>query len=87
MDKISGTISTRGQLSGQLSGGATLGGGLTIPLQAPVPVYAGAYEFTPTQNAQTIAISGLKAAQDIIIDPIPSNYGLVTWNGSFLRIS
>ena len=28
-----------------------------------------------------------KATADIIINPIPRNYGLVTWNGSVLTVS
>lgn len=49
--------------------------------------YEGEYEFAPTSEYQTISISGLKAEHDIIIDPIPSNYGLITWNGSTLTVS
>lgn len=49
--------------------------------------YTGAYQITPTSQAQTIPIADLIAAQDIIIEPIPQNYGLIGWNGSFLTIS
>ena len=49
--------------------------------------YDGSYEFTPTQSTQTIPISGLTARADITINPIPSNYGLITWNGSVLTVS
>ena len=48
--------------------------------------YEGAYEFTPTEDAQTISIAGHKAAANIIINPIPSNYGKVTWTGTVLTI-
>ena len=49
--------------------------------------YEGSYEFTPSAEEQTIAISGKKATQDITINPIPQNYGLITWNGSYLTVS
>lgn len=49
--------------------------------------YEGVYEFTPTDQSQTIPIAGKTPAQDIIINPIPSNYGLITWNGSTLTVS
>lgn len=49
--------------------------------------YEGPYEFTPTQSTQTIAIEGKTATEDIVINPIPSNYGLITWNGSTLTVS
>lgn len=49
--------------------------------------YTGAYSWTPTTNQQTISINGKTATDDIVIDPIPSNYGLITWNGSTLTVS
>lgn len=52
-----------------------------------VPTYQGSYEYTPTQNQQTIEIQGLKAVQNIRINPIPQNYGLITWNGATLTVS
>ena len=51
------------------------------------PHYSGEYEITPTAEQQTIAINGMVADADIIIDPIPSNYGLITWNGTTLTVS
>lgn len=49
--------------------------------------YLGPYEFTPTESTQTIEINGLKATDDITINPIPSCYGLITWNGSTITVS
>ena len=51
------------------------------------PYYDGAYEFTPTQETQTIEIDHKTATQDIIINPIPWYYGLITWDGSALTVS
>jgi len=53
----------------------------------PAPKYDGPYEFTPTAEEQTVRIARLQAKQDITINPIPSNYGLVTYNGSVITIS
>lgn len=53
----------------------------------PIPVYDGAYEIAPTSEAQTIPVHGFRFEQDLIIDPIPSNYGLITWDGSTLTVS
>lgn len=58
-----------------------------IGISVNYPLYDGEYEFTPTQSTQTVQISGKAASQDIIINPIPSNYGLITWNGSVLTVS
>lgn len=49
--------------------------------------YQGSYEWTPSQESQTIQIAGLQAERDITINPIPSNYGLITWNGATLTVS
>ena len=47
-----------------------------------VPVYPGPTEFTPSTQRQTIAVSGYRLTENITIDPIPTNYGLITWNGA-----
>ena len=49
--------------------------------------YHGEYEFTPTDETQTVETAGLVLEQDIIINPIPSNYGKITWNGAVLTVS
>ena len=53
----------------------------------PVPHYTGPYEFTPTAEEQRVRIARKQAEEDIIINPIPRNYGLVTYNGSIITIS
>lgn len=53
----------------------------------PVPKYTGPYEFTPTAEEQVAHTARKMATEDIIIHPIPKNYGLVTYNGSIITIS
>lgn len=50
-------------------------------------VYEGPYEFFPSGTVQTIEIANKKALDNIVINPIPNNYGLITWNGSELTVS
>ena len=50
-------------------------------------IYDGAYEWTPSESVQTIEIANKKALTNITINPIPQNYGLITWNGSTLTVS
>lgn len=50
-------------------------------------VYTGPYEWTPSDEVQTLEIADKKALGNITINPIPSNYGLITWNGSTLTVS
>lgn len=84
--EISATLSS-GTLTGTLSPRVGLSGSLSIPSVANAPRYDGDYAFTPSQQEQTIPIKDLMARQDITIEPIPSNYGLITWNGSTLTVS
>lgn len=50
-------------------------------------VYDGSYEWTPTDEIQTIEIAGKKAIDHIKINPVPQNYGLITYDGSGIRVS
>ena len=84
---LTGTLTSTGTVSGSLSSTPTLSVTLTVPNAAGVPKYEGDYEFTPTSETQTVAIEGLMAKQDIVINPIPSNYGLITWDGSTITVS
>ena len=53
----------------------------------PAVFYTGEYVVIPSGEQQTIPINGKIANRDITINPIPHNYGLVTWNGAFLTVS
>ena len=52
-----------------------------------LPVYTGQTEVTPSEETQTLQTANRTVLQNIIINPIPSNYGLITWNGSTLTVS
>lgn len=84
---LHGTLTSPGTISGSLSGSNTIVGNLTIPSAILPPSYEGEYEVTPTQDTQTLATDSLYMRGNITINPIPSNYGLITWNGSILTVS
>ena len=42
---------------------------------------------TPTDEEQLAIEQGTYALDDIVVAPIPNNYGLITWNGSILTVS
>lgn len=84
---ISASLSGVSVLNGELQGTRMMIGELTLPKGKASPPFTGAYIYTPTQNTQTIPINGFKAIEDITIEPIPSNYGLITWNGSTITVS
>ena len=70
------------------AGGASVPGVLEPPVvQAMANPYAGPYTVTPSNTAQVLATSGREMTGNVTINPIPSNYGLITWNGTTLTVS
>ena len=64
--------------------GTEFGAYIVVPV---ADYYDGEYELTPSQEEQTIPIIGKTARQNITLNPIPSNYGLITWDGATLTVS
>ena len=50
-------------------------------------IYDGPYEFTPSQETQTVETADKLLLENIVINPIPQNYGLVTYNGAIITVS
>lgn len=84
---IHGAIQGIGTINGTIQGTGGISAAISLPEVVDTPAYAGPYEYTPAADAQVITIGGLRATSNITINPIPSNYGLVTWNGAYLTIS
>lgn len=49
--------------------------------------YTGDYVVTPSAETQVLQTKHLRMTDNITVNPVPSNYGLITWNGSFLTVS
>ena len=49
--------------------------------------YTGPYTVTPNSQTQTLSTADLVMTNNVTVNPIPSNYGLITWNGSVLTVS
>ena len=79
-----GRLSATGVLTGTVSAEASLSGSLTIA--GSIPSYHGSFEVTPGDEPQTVECAGLLMPQDIIINPVPSNYGRIEWNGVSLSV-
>lgn len=58
-----------------------------VVISRVAPTYSGGYEFTPSAEKQTIPTEGQILDEDIVINPIPKNYGLITYNGFKLTVS
>lgn len=53
----------------------------------PVTPYEGEYEVTPSRETQVLETTGLMMAAPVIVNPIPRNYGLITYNGFEILVS
>lgn len=65
----------------------TFGTGEYVPYVPAIDEFDGPYEVTPGATAQTLATRGLLSTADIVVNPIPSNWGRITWDGSTLTVS
>lgn len=54
---------------------------------ADLPEYDGPTSVVPSGSAQVLPTAGRAVLADITIEPIPQNYGLITWDGSVLMVS
>lgn len=84
---LSGVISPTASMTGTLSAGTTLSGTLTIPQKIGPDVYRGPYIATASAETQVLQTKDLLLSGNITINPIPSNYGLITWDGATLTVS
>ena len=86
MNELELAIGSAGSLG--LSVGASEGLSLGIGSGgSPTIWYTGPYEATPSREEQVFPTHGRTMRDDFVVHPIPSNYGLVTWNGSVLTVS
>lgn len=83
MANITATI-IRPTVSGTISAPNVVG--VSIASTQSFPPYEGATEVTPSDDEQVLATAGTNVGSDIIVHPIPSNYGKVSYNGAILFI-
>lgn len=87
MDVIKGRLSEVEKIGGSLSSAQTIKATIKIPTVIYPATYHGEHEITPSREAQTLETEGLYMTENITVNPIPSNYGLITWNGSTITVS
>lgn len=83
---ITGNLAAQASMDGNLDPVGGLSGILSQP-RGSVPEYRGDYTYTPSNAEQVVQINGKMATSNITINPIPSNYGLIAWNGAALSVS
>ena len=85
--QISGTIQGISQIGGSISLTDGISAELLLPDVVPLERYTGEYEFTPSDEVQVVSVRGMNMTEDIVINPVPSNYGRITWDGATLTVS
>lgn len=72
---------------------ASMGGEVEVGIEALNVVhiaeepYTGPTTIVPDEHAQIVQIAGKTAVTNIRIEPIPQNWGKITWNGATLTVS
>lgn len=59
----------------------------TGPQRIGGQAYAGPYTVTPTTSEQALSTNGKTMTGDVVINPIPSDWGHISWNGAILTVS
>lgn len=85
--ELKGTLTPSATLQGVLSASGKIQGQLTIPNAILPPTYEGEYTVTPGAQEQTLNTDHLYLMDNITINPIPNNYGLITYDGSIITVS
>ena len=52
-----------------------------------LPAYDGPVVVTPSSAQQVLSTTDKSLYADIVVGPIPDNYGLIAWDGSTLTVS
>lgn len=85
--ELTGTLVASQTLTGKVSATGKIDGLLTIPNAILPPTYEGEYTVTPSTQEQTLNTDHLYMMDNITINPIPNNYGLITYNGTTITVS
>ena len=65
----------------------TMGMGSEVIISGDAPPYTGEYEVTPSAETQYLETSGKLMTGRVKVNPIPQNYGLITYNGTTITVS
>lgn len=84
---IRGRITTDRQIRARARIENTIKGSAILMLPIFPEQYTGPLTITPGPQAQRLATAELVVPADITIEPIPSNYGLISWDGAVITVS
>ena len=49
--------------------------------------FTGEYTVVPTTEQQILQTKNLRMTDNVVVEAIPENYGLITWDGSTITVS
>lgn len=64
-----------------------IGLGNTYKITVGADPYKGEYVVTPSQERQVLETKHLSMGENVVVEPIPKNYGLITYNGFELTVT
>jgi hypothetical protein len=63
---------------------------LSFKVDQGIPIYPnpyeGPYQVTPGEEAQILTTDHLMMTRNVVVEPIPSNYGRIAYNGTALLV-
>ena len=86
---LDGEISLLSQIEGELSLNAKYDGEIgevIVVAEHDLPTYTGPTVITPSEDTQTLMTADKVVTKNIVVNPIPANYGKIVWDGARLRI-
>lgn len=83
---MDGITSNIGSISGSLSPPSNISGELSIPTYVDVDIYDGITEITPTTEQQVLQTYNKTVTRNIVVNPIPENYGRLLYSGNTLTV-
>lgn len=86
LDALAFELSSSIQLVFNLADKQSIEFKLETPSTIGVTTYEGSYEVTPSAETQTLSTRHRYMLDDIIINPIPSDYGHIVYDGSKILV-
>ena len=89
LNELSGElIVSKKKLSGNITNNAkAISGSIICDGVRNLETYQGSYNITPTGQTQVLLTNDMRLDGNITINPIPSNYGMISHSGSGILIT
>lgn len=86
-EEMQGCISDAKEITGEVNSQEMAGTILAGSGSGIIPIYGGPCEVTPAQYQQILYTAGFEMTRNVVVNPIPQNYGLITYNGYHITVS